>query len=130
EAIVAAGRGRIPEAFLREGVAASGKTAVYVTAIAAALRAGRGALVLVPEIALAAPLLDRLRTELHTDVAILHSGLGDGERADEWQRIPAGGAAVVVGARVAVLAPLADPGGVVVDEEHDPGSKRDRDALT
>ncbi|KRT63758.1 MAG: primosomal protein N', primosomal protein N', replication factor Y, superfamily II helicase [Chloroflexi bacterium CSP1-4] len=126
EAIVAAVRGRSPEAFLLEGVTASGKTAVYVTAIAAALGAGRGALVLVPEIALAAPLLDRLRTELHTDVAILHSGLGDGERADEWQRIRAGGATVVVGTRLAVLAPLADPGVVVVDEEHDPGYKSDR----
>jgi primosomal protein N' (replication factor Y) len=130
EAAVAAVRsavvGRRAEGFLLEGVTASGKTAVYAAAIAAALAGGRGALVLVPEIALAAPLIDRLRTELGVAVAVLHSALGEGERADEAARIMRGEARVVVGTRSAVFAPLRDPGIVVVDEEHDPGYKSDR----
>jgi primosomal protein N' (replication factor Y) len=117
---------RRAEGFLLDGVTASGKTAVYAAVVAAALAAGRGALVLVPEIALAAPLIDRLRTELHVPVAILHSALGEGERADEAGRIQRGEATVVVGTRVAIFAPLADPGVIIVDEEHDPGYKSDR----
>ena len=112
--------------FLLEGVTAAGKSAVYAVAIEAALASGRGALVLVPEIALAVPLLDRLEAELGLDVALLHSGLSEGERADEWRRIRAGEARVVVGTRLAVLAPLRAPGLVVVDEEHDAGYKSDR----
>jgi primosomal protein N' (replication factor Y) len=114
------------ETVLLDGDAASGKTAVYAEAIAAALAAGRGALVLVPEIALATPLLDRLRHDLDEDVAMLHSAMGDGERADEWRRIREGGARVVVGTRVAVLAPPEPLGLVVVDEEHDAAYKSDR----
>ena len=119
--IAAAARGA-----LLEGTTASGKTSVYAAAIRAALEQGRGALVLVPEIALAVPLLDRLRHDLGVDVALLHSALGDGERADEWRRIRAGEVDVVVGTRIAALAPLADPGVVIVDEEHDPAYKSDR----
>jgi primosomal protein N' (replication factor Y) len=111
---------------LLEGTTASGKSAVYAAAIAAALEQGRGAMVLVPEIALAVPLLDRLRHDLGVEVALLHSALGDGERADEWRRIRSGDVRVVVGTRIAVLAPLADPGVIVVDEEHDPAYKSDR----
>ena len=81
---------------LLEGDTASGKTAVYAEAIAHALAKDRGALVLVPEIALAAPLIDRLRHDLYLDVAMLHSAMSDGERADEWRRIRAGEARVVV----------------------------------
>lgn len=114
------------ETILLEGTTASGKTSVYAEAIRAALAQGRGALVLVPEIALAVPLLDRLRFDLNVDVALLHSSLGDGERADEWRRIRAGEVNVVVGTRIAALAPLADPGVVIVDEEHDPAYKSDR----
>ncbi|MDQ3938174.1 MAG: primosomal protein N', partial [Chloroflexota bacterium] len=113
-------------ALLLEGTTASGKSAVYAAAIAAALEKGRGALVLVPEIALAVPLLDRLRYDLGVDVALLHSALGEGERADEWRRVRAGEVRVVVGTRIAALAPLAEPGVVVVDEEHDPAYKSDR----
>jgi primosomal protein N' (replication factor Y) len=113
-------------AILLDGVAAAGKTAIYAAAIDAALTAGRSALVLVPEIGLAVPLLDRLRLELGIDVALLHSGLSDGERADEWRRVRDGTARVVVGTRLAILAPLADPGLIVVDEEHDPAYKSDR----
>ncbi len=113
-------------ALLVEGATASGKTAVYASAIAAALQAGRGAIVLVPEVALATPLVDRLRHELGVEVALLHSALSDGERADEWRRIRAGEARIVVGTRIAILAPLADVGVIVVDEEHDAAYKSDR----
>ena len=122
-ALVAA---RTHETVLLEGTTASGKTSVYAEAIRAALEQGRGALVLVPEIALAVPLLDRLRFDLNVEVALLHSALGDGERADEWRRIRSGEVKVVVGTRMAALAPLADPGVVIVDEEHDPAYKSDR----
>ncbi len=111
---------------LLDGVTGSGKTAIYVEAIAACLAAGRPALLLVPEIALAAPVVDRLRADLAARIAVLHSALGEGERADEWRRIRAGGADVVVGTRTAVLAPLATVGLIVVDEEHDAAYKSDR----
>ena len=124
--IVAAVREHRHAAILLEGTTASGKSTVYAAAIAAALEQGRGALVLVPEIALAVPLLDRLRYDLGQEVALLHSALSDGERADEWRRIRAGEVRVVVGTRMAALAPLADPGVIVVDEEHDPAYKSDR----
>ncbi|MEA2578581.1 MAG: hypothetical protein QOD78_2169, partial [Chloroflexota bacterium] len=117
---------RDPRPLLLDGVTGGGKTAIYVDAIAASLAAGRPALVLVPEIALALPLVDRLRADLDARVALVHSGLGDGERADEWRRIRAGDVDIVVGTRLAVLAPLADVGVVIVDEEHDPAYKSDR----
>ncbi|MCU0504961.1 MAG: primosomal protein N' [Chloroflexi bacterium] len=111
---------------LVDGVTGGGRTAVYVESIALSLAAGRPALVLVPEIALATPLLDRIRADLDAEVAVLHSALGEGERTDEWRRIRAGAVDVVVGTRIAVAAPLADVGLVVVDEEHDPAYKSDR----
>ena len=111
---------------LIEGAAASGKSAIYADAIRAALDAGRGALVLVPEIALAMPLLERLQHDVGMEVALLHSALSDGERGDEWRRIRSGEARVVLGTRIAVLAPLADPGVLIVDEEHDPAYKSER----
>ncbi len=111
---------------LLDGVTGAGKTAIYVEAIAASLEAGRPALVLVPEIALALPLVDRLRADLDARVALLHSGLGDGERADEWRRIRSGDVDIVVGTRTAVAAPLADVGLVIVDEEHEAAYKSDR----
>src|SRR4029077_9658079 len=88
--------------------------------------AGRRSLLLVPEIALALPLVDRLRADLQARVALVHSGLGDGERADEWRRIRAGDVDIVVGTRLAVLAPMADVGLIVVDEEHEGAYKSDR----
>ena len=75
---------------------------------------------------MAMPLVDRLRADLEVRVALVHSGLGEGERADEWRRIRAGDVDVVVGTRLAVVAPLADVGLVIVDEEHDPAYKSDR----
>ncbi len=122
----AAVRSRDPRPLLLDGVTGAGKTAIYVEAIAASLDAGRPVLILVPEIALALPLVDRLRADLDAQVALVHSGLGDGERADEWRRIRAGSVDIVVGTRLAVLAPLGDVGLVIVDEEHDAAYKSDR----
>ena len=115
-----------PTPLLLDGVTGGGKTAIYVEAIVASLERGRPALVLVPEIALAMPLVDRLRSDLGVRVALVHSGLGDGERADEWRRIRAGDVDIVVGTRLAIFAPLADVGLIVVDEEHDAAYKSDR----
>jgi primosomal protein N' (replication factor Y) len=124
--ILAAAEARDPTPLLLEGITGSGKTAVYAEAIAETISTGRPALVLVPEIALAMPLVDRLRADLDAEIAILHSGLGEGERADEWRRIRAGEVDVVVGTRTALTAPLADVGLIVVDEEHDAAYKSDR----
>jgi primosomal protein N' (replication factor Y) len=129
EALEASNGGAVPSRprpILLDGATGGGKTAIYAEAIGLALDRGRRALVLVPEIALALPLVDRLRAELDARVALVHSALGEGERADEWRRIRTGDADVVVGTRLAVLAPLADIGLVIVDEEHDPGYKSDR----
>jgi primosomal protein N' (replication factor Y) len=111
---------------LLDGATGAGKTAVYAEAIATTLAEGGSALVLVPEIPQAMPLVDRLRHDLGASVALVHSGLSAGERADEWRRIRAGAVDVVVGTRVAVLAPLADPRLVIVDEEHEATYKQDR----
>ncbi|HEY7937161.1 MAG TPA: primosomal protein N' [Candidatus Limnocylindrales bacterium] len=111
---------------LLDGVTGGGKTAVYVEAIASSLELGRPVLVLVPEIALALPLVDRLRADLDARIGLLHSGLGAGERADEWRRIRSGSIDVVVGTRLAVLAPFAELGLVIVDEEHEGTYKSDR----
>ncbi len=122
----AAVQGRDSTPTLLDGVTGGGKTAIYVEAIAASLAAGRPALLLVPEIALATPIIDRLRAELPIRIAVVHSGLGEGERADEWRRIRAGDVDLVVGTRTALLAPLADVGLIVVDEEHEAAYKSDR----
>ena len=115
-----------PTPLVLDGVTGGGKTAIYAEALATCLDAGRRALLLVPEIALALPLVDRLRAETDASVAILHSGLGDGERADEWRRVRSGEADIVVGTRLAALAPLDAVGLIVVDEEHDGAYKSDR----
>jgi primosomal protein N' (replication factor Y) len=124
--ILQAAEARDPRPLLLEGITGSGKTTVYAEAVAEVISAGRPALVLVPEIALAMPLVDRLRADLDAEIALLHSGLGEGERADEWRRIRAGAVDVVVGTRIALTAPLADVGLIVVDEEHDAAYKSDR----
>jgi primosomal protein N' (replication factor Y) len=117
---------RDPTPLLLDGVTGGGKTAIYVEAIATSLEQSRPALVLVPEIALATPLVDRLRADLGARVALVHSGLSDGERADEWRRIRAGDVDIVAGTRLAVLTPLRDVGLVIVDEEHEAAYKSDR----
>jgi primosomal protein N' (replication factor Y) (superfamily II helicase) len=125
-AVERAAAGDGPTTILLDGVTGAGKTAIYTELLARSLARGRPGLVLVPEIALALPLVDRLRADLDARVALVHSGLSDGERADEWRRIRRGEVDVVVGTRLAVLAPLADVGLVVVDEEHDAAYKSDR----
>jgi primosomal protein N' (replication factor Y) (superfamily II helicase) len=110
---------------LLHGVTGSGKTEVYLAAIAEARRRGRGVIVLVPEIALTPQLLGRLRARLGDAVAIWHSALGPAERAEEHRRVLAGEADVVLGARSAVFAPVRELGLIVVDEEHDPSYKQD-----
>ncbi len=112
--------------FLLHGITGSGKTEVYLQAIAHALEQGRQALFLVPEIALTPQTLERVVMRLGSKVAILHSGLTDRERQDEWERIACGDARVVVGSRSALFAPLPDLGLIVLDEEDSSSYKQDR----
>jgi primosomal protein N' (replication factor Y) len=107
------------ETFLLHGVTGSGKTEVYIRAMKWALGLGRSSLMLVPEIALTPVFSRRLRAVFGSDVAILHSNLSSGERFDEWRRIRAGEARIVIGTRSAVFAPLENIGLIIVDEEHD-----------
>jgi primosomal protein N' (replication factor Y) len=123
EALLAAGGGNV----LLAGATGSGKTEVYIRACERALAAGRGAIVLVPEIALTPQALGRFRARFGERVAVLHSGLSEAERRDERERILAGEATVVVGARSAVFAPLPSLGVICVDEEHDASYKQDSD---
>ncbi len=109
-----------------EGVAAAGKTDVYLAAIADALGDGRTAIVLVPEVTLVPQLADRLRSLVGERLAVMHSGLSAGERHDEWWRVLRGEASVVVGTRSAAFAPLDRLGLIVIDEAHDGGYKSDR----
>ena len=113
--------------FLLYGATGSGKSEVYLQACAAALERGLGAIVLVPEIALAPQTVGRVRARFGDRVAILHSALSDAERRDERVRIASGEARIVVGARSAIFAPVAGLGLIVVDEEHDPSYKQDSD---
>ncbi|HEY5512775.1 MAG TPA: primosomal protein N' [Geomonas sp.] len=110
--------------FLLHGVTGSGKTEVYLQSIAVALAAGRSALVLVPEIALTPQLVGRFKRRFDCGIAVLHSGLSDGERYDEWRRIRRGEAVIVIGARSALFAPLTRIGVIVVDEEHEGSYKQ------
>ena len=110
--------------FLLHGVTGSGKTEVYLQSIAVALAAGRSALVLVPEIALTPQLVGRFKSRFDCGIAVLHSGLSDGERVDEWRRIRRGEASIVIGARSALFAPLERLGVIVVDEEHEGSYKQ------
>jgi primosomal protein N' (replication factor Y) len=123
EVLLASGGGNV----LLAGATGSGKTEVYIRACDAALAAGRGAIVLVPEIALTPQTLGRFRARFGDRVAILHSGLSEAERRDERERIVAGEAPVVVGARSAVFAPLPSLGVICVDEEHDASYKQESD---
>ncbi len=127
ERIVAALDRREPAHLLLYGATGSGKTEVYLRACEEALARGRGAIVLVPEIALTPQALGRFRARFGDAVAVLHSGLTDAERRDERERIAAGEATVVVGARSAVFAPLAELGVICIDEEHDSSYKQESD---
>ena len=110
--------------FLLEGITGSGKTEVYLQAIEHALAMGRDAILLVPEISLTPQTVGRLLGRFGQRIAVLHSGLGKGERYDEWRRAKEGEVHIVVGARSAVFAPLPDLGIIVVDEEHDTSYKQ------
>ncbi len=110
--------------FLLDGVTGSGKTEVYLASIGEAIRQGRQALVLVPEIALTPQTTRRFRERLGFDVAILHSGLSEGERATAWLSAARGEARVVLGTRSAIFVPLPSAGLIVVDEEHDASYKQ------
>ncbi|HEY5694985.1 MAG TPA: primosomal protein N' [Gaiellaceae bacterium] len=123
ESLLASGGGNV----LLAGATGSGKTEVYIRACEAALAAGRGAIVLVPEIALTPQTLGRFRARFGDRVAVLHSGLSEAERRDERERIVSGEAPVVVGARSAVFAPLPSLGVICVDEEHDASYKQESD---
>ncbi len=127
EAIAAIGAalGQGPATFLVHGVTGSGKTEVYLRVIAEARAAGRGALVLVPEIALTPQLAARFRARFGDDVAVLHSALPPRERLAAWRRLRAGEVGIALGARSAVFAPVKALGVVVIDEEHDGSFKQE-----
>jgi primosomal protein N' (replication factor Y) len=107
------------------GVTASGKTEVYLDAITHTLAAGRSAIVLLPEIALTAQVVDVFLGRFGEQVAVLHSRLSEGERHDEWRRMQQGRARIVVGARSAIFAPVENVGLIVVDEEHEASYKQE-----
>ncbi|ALP54146.1 primosomal protein N' [Candidatus Tenderia electrophaga] len=109
---------------LLDGVTGSGKTEVYLHAIAAVLLAGRQALVLVPEITLTPQLVERFKRRFNVPMAVLHSGLGDRERLNAWLLARGGEAAIIIGTRSAVFTPLLNPGIIIVDEEHDSAFKQ------
>jgi primosomal protein N' len=116
--------------FLLHGVTGSGKTEIYLQAIAHALEQGRGAIVLVPEISLTPQTVERFKARfssgrLQTLVAVLHSHLSAGERHDEWHKIRQGRARIVIGARSAIFAPVEPLGLIIVDEEHEYSYKQE-----
>ena len=125
QAIVGDGRFDRFRSFLLHGITGSGKTAVYIDCIKAVVAAQKQGLVLLPEIALTPQFVAIFRAHFGERVAVLHSGLTDGERFDQWRRIRNAEIDVVIGARSAVFAPLEQVGIVIVDEEHDGSFKQD-----
>jgi len=125
EAILHALKAEPSPVFLLYGVTASGKTEVFLRAIGEAVRCGRQAIVLMPEISLTAQAVALFEARFGERVAVLHSGLSAGERYDEWRRIQNGQADVVIGARSAVFAPCPNLGLIVVDEEHEASYKQE-----
>jgi primosomal protein N' (replication factor Y) len=117
-------RQQISEPFLLHGVTGSGKTEVYIEAIRFALEQGRGAIVIVPEIALTSQLVHRFYARLGSTIALLHSGLHKRERWENWRSLVEGTKRVAIGARSAIFAPVHNLGIIVVDEEHDSSYKQ------
>lgn len=113
------------KACLLHGVTGSGKTEVYLRAVEKALKAGLSSIILVPEIALISQIQRQFLARFGDRVAVLHSGLSDGERLDQWMRIVRGQAKIAIGARSAIFAPFERIGLVIVDEEHDESYKQD-----
>ncbi|MBF9657402.1 primosomal protein N' [Streptococcus pseudopneumoniae] len=111
--------------FLLQGITGSGKTEVYLQIIQGALDKGKTAILLVPEISLTPQMTERFIARFGDKVAILHSGLSNGEKYDEWRKVERGDAQVVVGARSAIFAPLKNLGVMIIDEEHEAAYKQD-----
>lgn len=124
EAVVGAIGKQYPP-FLLQGITGSGKTEVYLQIIQGALDMGKTAIVLVPEISLTPQMTERFIARFGEQVAILHSGLSNGEKYDEWRKVERGDAQVVVGARSAIFAPLKNLGVIIIDEEHEASYKQD-----
>ena len=124
-AIISALQSAVAATFLLHGVTGSGKTEVYLRAIAEARALGRGSIVLVPEIALTPQLVARFRARFGDDVAVLHSGLTPRERHVMWKRLHEGSVDVAIGARSALFAPVRSLGLLIVDEEHDSSFKQE-----
>ncbi len=112
--------------FLIHGVTGSGKTEIYLQAIARVLAQGRGVIFLVPEVMLATQIVERVRARFPRQVAVWHSALSPGERFDTWERVRNGDLSIVVGPRSALFAPVQNLGLLIVDEEHEPAYKQDR----
>ncbi len=117
--------GKEAQTYLLQGVTGSGKTEVYLQVIDGVLKRGKTAIMLVPEISLTPQVTQRFVSRFGQQVAILHSGLSDGEKYDEWRKIERGEARVVVGARSAIFAPLKNIGAIIIDEEHEASYKQE-----
>lgn len=117
--------GQEKKPFLLQGITGSGKTEVYLHVIDRVLKAGKTAIVLVPEISLTPQMTTRFISRFGEQVAIMHSGLSDGEKFDEWRKIKSGQAKVVVGARSAIFVPLDNIGAIIIDEEHEATYKQE-----
>lgn len=116
---------KVSRTYLLEGITGSGKTEVYLQVIAEALIQGKTAIMLVPEISLTPQMVDRFKSRFGEQVAVMHSGLSQGEKYDEWRKIERGEAQVVVGARSAIFAPLDNLGVIIIDEEHEASYKQE-----
>lgn len=123
--ILAASHSQQATTFLLEGITGSGKTEVYLQTIAELLKQGKTAMMLVPEISLTPQMVQRFKSRFGKAVAVLHSGLSQGEKYDEWRKIEREEAQVVVGARSAIFAPLKNIGVIIIDEEHETSYKQD-----
>lgn len=113
------------QTYLLEGITGSGKTEVYLQIIAEVLNQGKTAIMLVPEISLTPQMVQRFKSRFGEHVAVMHSGLSQGEKYDEWRKIERGEAEVVVGARSAIFAPIENIGVIIIDEEHEASYKQE-----
>mgnify|MGYP001029531084 FL=1 len=113
------------QTYLLEGITGSGKTEVYLQVIAEVLNQGKTAIMLVPEVSLTPQMVQRFKSRFGEHVAVMHSGLSQGEKYDEWRKIERGEAEVVVGARSAIFAPIENIGVIIIDEEHEASYKQE-----